>query len=83
MAPYLIDGGAPAGINILPGEAGCLTNSTRMRMTTMHGKMMTTPRGTETLEFPLNLKGRRKRARREPIAPERALRPPFSSDTGS
>jgi hypothetical protein len=49
----------------------------------MHGKMMTTPRGTEMLELPFNLSGRRNRARREVIIPERVFRPPFSSDTGS
>jgi hypothetical protein len=53
-------GGAPAGINILPGFDGCLTNNTRMRITTMSGKRITTPSGTEMLEFPLNLNGRLK-----------------------
>ncbi len=65
LATYLIAGGAPAGINILPGDAGCLTKSTRMRMTTMQGKSTTTPNGTDILEFPRNLKGLRKKARRE------------------
>ena len=58
-------GGAPAGINILPGDAGCLTKSTSIRMTTMPGKSTTTPKGTEMLELPLNLRGLRKKARRE------------------
>ena len=58
-------GGAPAGINILPGDAGCLTKSTSIRMTTMQGKSTTTPKGTEMLELPLNLRGLRKKARRE------------------
>jgi len=55
---HLIAGGAPAGINILPDELGCLTNSTRIRMTTMHGNSSTTPRGTEMAEFPFSLSGR-------------------------
>lgn len=78
---YLIAGGAPAGISILPGEEGCLTNNTRMRTTTMHGKRITTPSGTEMLEFPLNLNGLRKNARREVIMLGRILR--FSSAVGS
>lgn len=52
-----IAGGAPAGISILPGDAGCLTNMTRIRMTTMHGKRTTTPSGTEMVELPFNLMG--------------------------
>ena len=32
----------------------------------MQGKSTTTPRGTDMLEFPLNLRGLRKKARREP-----------------
>lgn len=55
-------GGAPAGINILPGDAGCLTNRTSMKMTTMHGNISTTPSGMEMLELPFNRKGRRKNA---------------------
>ena len=62
---YLMAGGAPAGINILPGDEGCLTKSTSIRMMTMQGKRMTTPSGTEMLEFPLSLNGLRKNARRE------------------
>lgn len=58
-------GGVPAGINILPGEEGCLINSTRIRIMTMQGKRMTTPSGTDMLEFPLNLSGLRKKARRD------------------
>src|SRR3954469_8030586 len=42
LGTYLMLGGEPAGINILPGEEGCLTNSTKMRIITMHGKRMTT-----------------------------------------
>jgi hypothetical protein len=36
-----------------------------MRMTTMQGNKMTTPSGTEMLELPFNLSGRRKKARRD------------------
>lgn len=64
---YRIAGGAPAGISILPGELGCLTNRTSMRITTMHGNRTTTPRGTDILELPFNLRGLRKKARREVI----------------
>lgn len=70
-------GGAPAGINILPGFDGCLTNNTRIRMTTMSGKRITTPSGTEMLEFPLNLNGRLKYAKRDAIGFGRCFR--FSS----
>jgi len=59
---YRIAGGAPAGINILPGEAGCLTNRTSMKTTTMHGKTSTTPSGMDMLELPFNRKGRLKNA---------------------
>lgn len=65
VVAYLMAGGAPAGINILPGELGCLTNKTKMRMTTMQGNSMTTPRGMEMVEFPLRRSGRRKKARRD------------------
>jgi hypothetical protein len=57
---HLIAGGAPAGISILPDELGCRTNSVRMRMTTMQGKRMTTPRGTEMAELPRSRSGRRR-----------------------
>jgi hypothetical protein len=83
-ASYLMAGGAPAGINILPGEEGCLTKSTSMRMMTMQGKRMTTPSGTEMLEFPLNLNGLRKNASREANVCGRGLTSRrFSSAVGS
>jgi len=50
-----------------------------MRMTTMHGKRMTTPRGTDMLELPFNLSGRLKKANLDAIMPALDLRP-FSSD---
>lgn len=62
---HLIAGGAPAGINILPGESGCLTKMIKMRMTTMRGKSITTPRGIEMAEFPLRRSGLRKNSRRD------------------
>lgn len=49
---YRIDGGAPAGTNILPGEDGCLTTSIKMINTTMLGKSRTKPNGIEIEEFP-------------------------------
>lgn len=62
---YRMAGGAPAGISILPGELGCRTNKIKMRTTMKTGKTMTTPTGTETVEFPRNRNGLRKKARRE------------------
>lgn len=50
-------GGAPGGSSILAGELGCLTNSARIRMTTMQGKTTTTPSGTEMVELPRSLNG--------------------------
>ena len=46
-------GGAPAGIIKLPGEEGCLTINTIMRIMTRHGNKSTAPSGTEIFEFPL------------------------------
>jgi hypothetical protein len=56
---HLIGGGAE-GINIDPDELGCLTNNSRIRMTTKHGNKRTTPSGTEMAELPLSLSGRRR-----------------------
>lgn len=63
-----MEGGAPAGISIRPGEPGWRTNRIKMRMTTSRGKRMTMPKGTETVELPRNRSGRRKRAKREVMA---------------
>jgi hypothetical protein len=61
--PYLIAGGAPAGINNpLPGDDGCRTNIARMKITTIQGNNNTTPRGTEMVELPFNRRGRLKNA---------------------
>ena len=43
-------------------DLGCLTNSTNINTTTMHGNRRTTPRGIEMLELPRNRSGRRKNA---------------------
>lgn len=59
---YRMAGGAPAGINILPGELGCRTNSTKIRTTTSRGNIKTTPNGTDIVEFPRKRNGRRKKA---------------------
>lgn len=51
---HLIVGGAPAGIKSPPGESGCLTNRTSIKIMTTHGKMSTIPNGTEMRELPLS-----------------------------
>jgi hypothetical protein len=51
MRTDLIDGGAPAGINILPGDEGCRTTRIRIRITTRHGKRRTNPSGIDIEEF--------------------------------
>lgn len=80
---YLMAGGAPAGINILPGELGCLTKRIRMRMTTMRGNSMTMPRGMEMVEFPRRRNGLRKKAKRDQRRPGRAFAlSSFSSAVG-
>lgn len=50
-------------------------------MTTIKGKSMTTPRGTDMLELPFSLKGRLKKARRDAMPLERLFLP-FSSADG-
>lgn len=73
-------GGEPAGINILPGELGCLTNRTKMSTTTSTGKTRTTPNGMETAELPRRRNGLWKNAKLDanPLFLGR-----FSSDVGS
>jgi hypothetical protein len=80
---YLMAGGAPAGISILPGELGCRTKRMRIMMTTMQGNRITTPSGTDTLEFPFNRIGRLKKASRDASLLDFAYRPAFSSAVGS
>jgi hypothetical protein len=46
-------------------DLGCRTKSTNINTTTIHGKRRTTPSGTEILELPFNLSGRRKNANRD------------------
>jgi hypothetical protein len=48
-----------------PGELGWLTKRIKIRIKTSIGKKMTTPKGTEIVEFPFNRSGRRKKAMRE------------------
>lgn len=73
-------GGEPAGINILPGELGCLTNSTRMSTTTSTGNTSTTPSGMDTAELPRSRNGLWKNANLDarPLFFDR-----FSSEVGS
>lgn len=42
----------PAGTSMRPGDDGCFTISTRIRMITMLGKSRTKPKGMEMEEFP-------------------------------
>lgn len=58
---YLIEGGAPAGNKIRPGEDGCRTMRTKISIITMSGNMSTVPSGMDILEFPFNLIRRRKK----------------------
>jgi hypothetical protein len=55
-----MEGGAPDGIKMRPGDEGCLTKRKRMRMTTMHGNSSTKPSGTEMDELPFSRIRRRK-----------------------
>lgn len=50
--PHLISGGAPAGINILPGEDGCRTTRTSIKIITISGNKSTTPNGIDIFELP-------------------------------
>lgn len=57
-----IDGGAPAGIRILPGDAGCRKKRKHIKTITIHGKRRTSPRGIEIEESPFKRILRRKKA---------------------
>lgn len=59
-----MDGGAPAGTSNFPGDEGCRTNITIMRIMTMVGKRTTRPSGIEMDELPLRRMRRRRKARR-------------------
>ncbi len=49
---YLINGGAPAGISIFPGEAGCRTMRTSIEIITRRGNKSTAPNGIDIDELP-------------------------------
>lgn len=51
---YRIAGGAPAGIIRPPGEEGCRTTRTSIRIMTIQGNSNTAPRGTEIFELPFS-----------------------------
>jgi hypothetical protein len=61
---YLIEGGAPAGIIMIPDDWGCRTNSTSINIMTMHGNSRTMPRGIEIEELPFIRMRRRKKFNR-------------------
>ena len=54
LQAYRIAGGAPAGIINPPGEEGCRTMRTMIKIMTMHGNSNTAPSGTETFELPFS-----------------------------
>ena len=57
-----MDGGAPAGISILPGDAEGRTKMRSINITIKQGKSRTRPRGIEMREFSLRRMRRRKKA---------------------
>jgi hypothetical protein len=59
--PYLIVGGAPAGMNMRPGDEGCCRNRTHIMIMTRHGNSSTRPSGTEMVESFFNLMRRLKK----------------------
>ena len=59
---YLIDGGAPAGISILPVDEGCRTTRTSIKIITIQGNRSTAPRGIDIFELPFKRIRRRKKA---------------------
>ena len=59
---YLMEGGAPAGISILPASVGCRTKRSSINITIKQGKSRTRPRGIEMREFSLRRMRRRKKA---------------------
>lgn len=52
MAANRIEGGAPEGNKMRPGEDGCLTKRKRMKMTTIQGNNRTKPKGIDIDELP-------------------------------
>jgi hypothetical protein len=61
---HLIDGGAPAGMFIMPCASGDRTKSIMIIMITRHGNRSTRPSGIETDELPLSRIRRRKKDNR-------------------
>jgi hypothetical protein len=64
-----MDGGAPEGIRMRPGEDGCLTKRKRMNTTTIHGNRSTKPSGIEMDELPFSRIRRRKNDNRGKVRP--------------
>lgn len=69
-----MEGGAPEGINMRPGDDGCLTKRKRMRMTTMHGNSSTKPSGIEIDELPFRRMRLRKNDNRGRLRPFSVLK---------
>jgi hypothetical protein len=72
-----MDGGAPEGIKMRPGDDGCLTKRKSIKVTTMHGNSRTKPSGIEMDELPLMRIRRRKkdnRGRPRPFSPLKSSR---------
>jgi len=59
---YLMEGGAPAGMSILPASVGCRTKRSSINITIKQGKSKTRPSGIEMREFSLRRMRRRKKA---------------------
>jgi hypothetical protein len=70
-----MDGGAPAGMRMPPGEDGCLTKIRTIKIITTHGKSKTMPSGIEIEEFPRSRMRLRRKANRTDW--------PFSRETSS
>ena len=51
---HLINGGAPAGISIRPGDDGCRTKRISIRIITISGNNNTAPKGRDIFELPFN-----------------------------
>ena len=64
---YLIDGGPPAGMFIMPCESGDFTNRIMIIIITRHGNRSTRPRGIETEELPFSRILRRKKDSRDDV----------------
>ena len=80
IVAHLIEGGAPAGIITPPGEDGCRTTRTNMRMITRIGNNSNTANGTDTFEFPFN---RIRLLKKSNLGNIRSFRLPRSSSAGA